>query len=116
MKPTRAPRQPKGPPKAPPRKIAPDHRTRKHFAEPDAYAEHAQTAALMLKVRVALGMNQVAFAKAIDMSQPLVSKMEFGDLPPSLKAFLNAYRLARGIDGGEALMIEFENFMVDGEV
>lgn len=81
-----------------------------------ANPKHAETARLMRDLREALGISQIAYAELLDMSQSIISKLEAGHLPPSLKAFLRAYRAARGLGDMGGIAIEFENFMVSGKL
>lgn len=71
----------------------------------------------MRDLREALGISQIAYAELLGMSQSIISKLEAGHLPPSLMAFLRAYRLAR-MNGGEheETVLEFERFMINGKI
>lgn len=88
---------------------------RKRIPKDLVQSRYLAIAQLFYDLRMALGLTQVEFAKLVGMSQPLISKVEKAHMPPSLKAFLGAYRAAMVLPNREVLK-RFERFMAIGQV
>lgn len=76
---------------------------------------YSETARILGDLRAALGLSQGEYAKLLGMSQPLISKLEAGTMPPSLKAWQRAYQEGLRADEWE-ITAAMDGFMENGRI